>query len=540
MQILGIEVGHTFVLSRKFTYLFVLTSFFLPILFAIYTNHAWEDWYITYRAGKNLSLGNGLVFNIGERVHTFTSPINVLLPALLNYLTQNTSDHLVLWLYRIIGAMFLSASTYLLIRILKALSVCTLSSLIVLTLFVSDTKIIDYTINGQEAAFWVFFSSLMLYCFLVNNFKSFLLLGFAWAGMMWSRPDSVVYIASFCASVLMFNFFSGGKKQVFLLFHHFLRSGLFVLLLYGPWTIWTLWYYGDVIPHSIQAKGQWLADYNVIQSIIDFIAFPIVSLYKQTSLEATLLPSYALLGGWSTYSAIVGKVIAWITAMYWLVPTAKKQIRIISLLLMFVHYYLSFFTPFVYPWYYPVCILLTFIVLGGIVNDLWHYKTSASSKNIVAGLCVLLVVSQVMLSVLSAYQLKIQQHIIEDNNRTQIGLWLKNNASSEKDTVFLEPLGYIGFYSGLKTYDYPGMSSPEVVKIRKELHTENWNILINKLHPDWLVLRPIEVSRLRQSTLNKYRKVKTFDQRLALSQYTWIPGQEYLEYDQSFYIFKKR
>ena len=33
----------------------------------------------------------------------------------------------------------------------------------------------------------------------------------------------------------------------------------------------------------------------------------------------------------------------------------------------------------------------------------------------------------------------------------------------------MECLGYIGFFSGLKTLDIPGMSSPEVVASRRKL-----------------------------------------------------------------------
>ena len=50
--------------------------------FAAFTLHAWEDYFITFRASLNLATGNGLVFQPGERVHTFTSPLGTLLPAL--------------------------------------------------------------------------------------------------------------------------------------------------------------------------------------------------------------------------------------------------------------------------------------------------------------------------------------------------------------------------------------------------------------------------------------------------------------------------
>jgi hypothetical protein len=67
-----------------------LGAFAIFLLFALCTNHVWEDYYITYRSSKNLANGHGLVFNVGERLHTFTSPLGVLLPALSHLLTCNT------------------------------------------------------------------------------------------------------------------------------------------------------------------------------------------------------------------------------------------------------------------------------------------------------------------------------------------------------------------------------------------------------------------------------------------------------------------
>ncbi|HET7538045.1 MAG TPA: hypothetical protein VFJ90_16410, partial [Candidatus Didemnitutus sp.] len=59
----------------------ILLAFVVPLAFAAYTQHAWEDYFITLRASRNLVDGNGLVFTPGERLHTFTSPLGVLLPA---------------------------------------------------------------------------------------------------------------------------------------------------------------------------------------------------------------------------------------------------------------------------------------------------------------------------------------------------------------------------------------------------------------------------------------------------------------------------
>ena len=79
-------------------------AFTIAMVFALYTQHAWEDYWITFRTSKNLATGHGLVFNVGDRLHTFTSPLGVLLPALASLLTANSSDPAALWIFRLMGA----------------------------------------------------------------------------------------------------------------------------------------------------------------------------------------------------------------------------------------------------------------------------------------------------------------------------------------------------------------------------------------------------------------------------------------------------
>ena len=67
--------------ESKARWLIFAGVFVLALAFAAFTQHAWEDYYITYRVSKNLATGHGLVYTVGERVHAFTSPLNVLLPA---------------------------------------------------------------------------------------------------------------------------------------------------------------------------------------------------------------------------------------------------------------------------------------------------------------------------------------------------------------------------------------------------------------------------------------------------------------------------
>ncbi|MBM3856168.1 MAG: hypothetical protein FJ399_23920, partial [Verrucomicrobia bacterium] len=88
----------------------------LPLAFAAFTQHAWEDYFITLRSSRHLVDGHGLVFNPGERVHTFTSPLGVLVPALCTALAGPDREATALWIFRLINAAFLAGAAALLWR----------------------------------------------------------------------------------------------------------------------------------------------------------------------------------------------------------------------------------------------------------------------------------------------------------------------------------------------------------------------------------------------------------------------------------------
>ena len=96
--------------------------FSMCMVFAAVTEHRWEDWYITFRASKNLALGNGLVFNVGERLMTYTSPLGTLMPAFFKFLFKNSSDEIAIWSYRVLCGLVLASSSFFLDRIFTKLN----------------------------------------------------------------------------------------------------------------------------------------------------------------------------------------------------------------------------------------------------------------------------------------------------------------------------------------------------------------------------------------------------------------------------------
>jgi hypothetical protein len=156
----------------------------------------------------------------------------------------------------------------------------------------------------------------------------------------------------------------------------------------------------------------------------------------------------------------------------------------------------------------------------------------------IVGLTLLVVQGMVLIA--SAFQMRYQQLWVENGGRKAIGQWLGDHAKPE-DTVFLEPLGYIGYFSNLKTYDFPGLSSPEMVKIIKS-GERRYRSFIDQLSPTWLVLRPSEIEYYRLGTpdyIPGYRAVRSWDATEQLEAIQFLPGRRWLEFDARFVLFRR-
>jgi hypothetical protein len=519
--------------------------FFIGFSFALYTNHAWEDWYITYRASKNLALGNGLVFTVGERVHSFTSPLGTLIPALLSYLTGNRSDELVLWLFRAINCSLLGLSAVMLLQMARTLQLRLFPTMLVTGLFTVDAKIIDFSINGQETALMMVFLVATLYCLMVPTQRVSLNLGLAWGGLMWTRPDSFVYIGALALGYLAFNPVTPMTRTRHELLKLFFTAGLVTTAVYLPWTVWTWYYYGTPVPHTVIAKGL-MSDKLGNNLFMQLIRFPYNTIFGASSVVTTFLPPNFIFGGWPGKLADTYGVLALLCTYCWFLPFVSPLGRAVSFVCFAGHFYLTSVAAGFFPWYLPSVTLLSIIVLGQLSQTVelkgnnglaryWMYAFRCCA--------VIVFVGSLLMTLATGHEMKLQQKIIETGNRNQIGLWLKQHAASPKDTVFLECLGYIGFYSQLKMLDFPGLSSPEVVAARRQLKTNKFDKLIKVLKPDWLVLRPSEIEDIMDVAplllSVEYKPVKIFDVSEKIKSYPLIFGREYLQHDETFVVFRK-
>jgi hypothetical protein len=530
-----------------------LAIFLVGFVFVACTQHAWEDYWITFRASRNLATGQGLVFTPGERIHSFTSPLGVLLPAGLSWLTGNGPEELVLWLFRIVSLAALAAGVTLLFSVLKQLMQRPAAIGMPLVLVALDAKTLDFSTNGMETGLLIFFLSLTLHGFFLSGPRQILRIGLGWAGLMWTRPDSCVYIAALGIGTGLFlrrgpaGFVAENWPA------KLLRAGLICVALYLPWFLWAWWFYGSPVPHTIVAKATNLPPVAIGELAWDFVSFPFRSFLNMgASIWWTFMPAYSWVQTWYGLPTVLCMLASWTAALAWLCPLCRPSTRMLSFCAFVGHYFLTDVVRRYYPWYLPEVTFLSYITLGLIFDQLlglaeklpqlnWDRGWLRHSTVVLYGVATVFVACQAGLTVCVARQAQLQQRLIEDGIRRPIGLWLRAHAASPHDTVFLEPLGYIGYFSGLKMLDYPGLSSKEMVDVRRRLGPERENEAYLELKPDWLVLRPdeavgnklIDSSRLTEF----YDLVAVMDVSDQINAIRWLPGRINLQQDQKFLVF---
>lgn len=503
----------------------------LPLLAAAFTGHAWEDFFITLRSSLNLVNGHGLVFNPGERVHTFTSPLGVLLPALALKLT-GSQEIPALWVYRVMNAAALALAAWTVWRRFDSWKLGPWPRWIFFGLLIADAKLTDFSMNGMETGLLVGFT-LLLWSELEAPTLRPSRLALATAGLMWTRPDACVLIGALCLPAVVFR--DPGQtaprpwKQWL--------SGLAVgALLYLPWFVWAWWYYGSPVPNTIIAKSQVMPSHNWT----DLLLAPWHTLLGDSHLIDLFLPTYSFFGNWPSGLYVLSHLLSVVAAFCWLIPRVSAPLRRVSLTIFLGMFYLCAITPF--PWYPPPWAALAYLVFAlagdAAVRGLTRWKSMLPLLRVTIALVLVL---QVGIWAASLWQMRQQQRLIENSVRRSIGLWLREQ-SKPGDTVFLEPLGYIGFYSGLKTYDYPGLSSPEVVQaIRRG--SRRLTEVIGELKPTWLVLRPFEIADARlpeNAALRDYEWVRTWNVEKEIQAVPILPGRAWLLRDSEFSGFRRR
>lgn len=521
------------VFSRRLGWLIVGLAFAIPIAFAAFTHHAWEDYFITLRTSRNLVEGYGPVFNPGERVHTFTSPLGMLVPALCTAIVGVHHEIAALWLFRLFDAGLLSLAAWLLWRRADSLRLGGVGRFVLFGLLLADAKLTDFAINGMETAMLVFLV-LVLWTELESPTRPRTwVVALAIGGLMWTRPDAFVLIVALLGSHLCIRGGQGGRIPWPTLVRALVLGGL----VYLPWFVFAWWYYGSPVPHTVVAKGAFTAHPTALQ----LLALPWHVLIGDSMLLDVFMPAYWNFGGWPRGLTSLAHILSAIAALAWIVPRWSPVGRRASLAVFIGMFYVC--SIILFPWYVPPWTALSALALAFLAD---HVHSRLAPRGVAAATWRIGWVAAIALQVCTlgavAWQMRIHQLLTEDAVRRDLGEWLGRHAHSS-DTLFLEPLGYIGYFSQLKTYDFPGLSSPKVVAAIRS-GARNYAEVIERLKPDWVVLRPAELRReefRRDPVMERdYEYIQAWDARPELDATRFVPGRAWLEWEAQYLLFHRK
>ena len=499
----------------------------IPIFFALYTRLAWEDFFITYRYSENLARGRGLIYNSGERVYGFTSPLNVLLPALFAAVLAAKDYVVPLWLFRAVSLAGLVCAWVAIARVfagdLEASPTRRLIGLAFPVVAALEVKTTAFAMSGQEAGLVLAFLGPAFALAVLGWTNHRVLGGILWAGLLYSRPDGFVYMAAIALGALVFS--PGPRRPLAAALG---QSALLCGLLYLPWLLFTWSYYGSPVPHTVIAKHNLVAYSHGGFGLMAVVAAGFAS--APSVLCRALSPIYDMLGtgagSWPRWVHDSELALELIAVLYWLVPSRDRLGRMASLASLVLLCYLVYtdLASEYCPWYYPPLAFLSLVTLASAIACLADRIASvplggACAGALLAGLLFFL--SFIFVSSLAPIRFK--QAVIDDGQRRQIGLWLKAHAA-DGETVYLEPLGYIGYFSQRRMADWPGLVSPAVVAARRRLGPREayytWAEVAEAIKPKWIVARATESRFIGNSEYlsHHYELMAVFDDTKALDQ----------------------
>lgn len=513
--------------SRLGPWLLLFLAAAAPAIFAVATDNIWEDFFITYRCSLNLVHGDGLVYEAGRRVHAFTSPLGVLLPAGLSWLVSSDDPLLVMDLFRLCSCLALAGAWALAARRLPGPVAVALAG----GLWLLDPKLAAYATNGMETGLLVFFVILLWRALLDGRTG---LAGLALGGLMWTRPDGFVYAGALAVGAWLFRGPEGRLR-----WSDWLRIAVIAGFIYTPWFVWAWSYYGSPIPNTILAKGTHL---DGLESLKLLLTYPFRYVFGRCVAHDAFLPPYFFFGGWPASLWWFGKALALGAAAVAAWPRCARPARVAGLAFVLGGAYLTVAARA--PWYFPAWQVLAYIaVAGGAAAVLDALRTHPVWRAMAAGVLVLAGAAQGVMFVAVSTELREQQRLIEWGLRAPLGRELARASAGKNATVFLEPLGYIGFYSGLSMRDTPGLCAPEVIAMRRAGQTRMAG-MIAALQPDWAVLRASEFLAFeageRSEFERNYRLWAQYDVRKEVEAVSWFPGRDFALFDAYFLVWRRQ
>lgn len=435
----------TRILNKYF--LFIISFFVIYCLFL--SSSFWfqnvDDAYISFRYGKNLMNGNGLVYNQGEYVEGYTNFLWTIITSPFTLIKFIDISFFTL----VLGLLISLFNVYLLILItriyLSGFKVQKILFYLPALFFVLDDSIAFWAIGGMEFPLYTMFilSALYFYLHINRRFRDTIFLAIFLMLITLTRPEgNMIYAITIFHMLLNPKSVNEFKKKLISLL---LLYSVFIIFYYG----FKLFYYGQIIPNTFYAKG--VTDFGM-------------NLYLGSKYLTLCLGSRIYIFGFIAF-----------------IPF-KKIIRIPreSFLILLSVVYIIYLVivggdwMFANRFFVPIIPLLYILSAVGFVFAVERFK-NIRFKNYSIGSLIntIAIILSVLLFSITLTFLEYKQLIIKDENYkyemqwSKFGQWLKNNVSPNT-IIAVGPAGKIPYYSELYTIDMWGLNNDFIAKTRSK------------------------------------------------------------------------
>ena len=479
---------------------FIAAAVAARLVFWTTTNRMFEDGLTTITHARNVPLGLGLVHHAGEgNVHGFTSAIGVLIP-LAGELVHQGSGMLAMRVASLIAVCIALVYARLICRDLR---LGAFPTAFVLAYLAFDQNMIFYGMSGMETQVAV----TVILGGVYHVRRQDLVASGIWLGLApLARPEFVLWVAPALAYLALANLRRG------------IAAGGIAGAIVAPWIVFTTAYYGSPIPNTVVAKAavspipailsngsplpwlEWL--FGQVTGHIELLLYHFEPFHEVWSTAAAPLPGPVLI--------VIAVVVADLFAIG---LVASRQVAGWWPALAFVGLFFAYRVYFIptinyYDWYLPPFLALVMIVVAAGLQRIYVWRPMITKF-----LSVALAFAFAM-HVPFSFGVESKVQAVENEVRTNVAEYLKATVPPG-ESVTSESAGYIGFYGGVKLFDYPGLTSKTSVRALQALPPDQRDLphLVAALRPDWLVLRPWELNSLREQfpeIAAEYQVVRVF------------------------------
>jgi hypothetical protein len=426
----------------------------IRVAVSIYSHRTAEDALITLRYSENLASGSGFAYNPGEHVLGTTTPLYTLILATWAWMFGPGTPTI---LFGKALNILADGTTCLLLTAWLSRAGLPIAGLVAAALFAVDLRAINWDTSLMETGLVTLAGVAALTAFAYRSDHACAL---ALALLCLTRFDGLLL-----AVILLGGIAYRRKNARFAPLATFLALTL-------PWAIFATLYFGSPLPTSVQAKF-------VIYPRYASGAFPhLGQFFSQLTGQpgGLVLAGAFLLGAWLALRQRHPQVrlaLLWVAAYMLIFATSK---------LMLFGWYLVPALP---------------VYLAIAATGLCHAMRS-HTRILLVTVAALLFWTGSGVAGLAARLSDIQRN--EEMQRLVVGEWLAAHVPPQ-DSIMVESIGYIGYYSRRPILDAAGLVSPKTLPAyRKQVRCPLLEI-IRKFQPKWVLLYKAEYDWVKNEVL---------------------------------------